>query len=400
MNERERYALAIAEQTFNGSFEEFIASNVNGGGDNAGSGNAGGGNDGNRKVDTESIFDVIKSKLNTLISRPMAKQPMSPSISDSDLESIIKPLDTVVDTGEIIDDNKFIKSEDATPTSDVVESVISKPKQSIKNETRRFSKGKITINNAIISPVEVFDKNKNRLSESDEARLLLEEETRRKMGDGRIIDFNDAEGEEQERRLLFDEELQLMISDFQVFLKTEFPEFVGNKNIDDGDVNRIKTETNQKKKQNKTKLTQLQKKKLRRLQKEKKRKETEANLKLNKLSEKEVQTFFEEEIVIEQQQKLTINRELIKLNPVERQMKEFEDMELRMGRPIVPHRDIVESEDSDFDINTYTEQGDILIKPFDSKKEMEDQMKNDKLEILRRGLNKDNTEEDYISYRK
>jgi len=75
-------------------------------------------------------------------------------------------------------------------------------------------------------------------------------------------------------------------------------------------------------------------------------------------------------------------------------------MEIRMGRPIVPHRDIVESEESDFDINTYTEQGDILIKPFDSKKEMEDQMKNDKLEILRRDLNKDNTEEDYISYRK
>lgn len=147
-------------------------------------------------------------------------------------------------------------------------------------------------------------------------------------------------------------------------------------------------------------MTQLQKKKLTRLQKEKKRKETEGNLKLNKISEKEVQTFFEEEIVIEQQQKLAINTQLTKLNPVERQIKEFEEMEIRMGRPIVPHRDIVESEESDFDINTYTEQGDILIKPFDSKKEMEDQMKNDKLEILRRDLNKDNTEEDYISYRK
>ncbi len=357
-------------------------------------------NNSNRKVDNESIFDVAKSKLNTLIRRPMVKQPMSPSISDSDLESIIKPLDTVVDTGEIIDDNKFIKSEDATPTSDVVDAVISKPKQSIKNETRRFSKGKITINNETLSPVEVFDKNKNRLSESDEARLLLEEETRRKIGDGRIDDFNNAEAEEQERRLLFDEEIQLMTSDFEVYLKTEFPEFVGNTNIDDGDVNRIKTETKQKKKQNKTKLTQLQKKKLRRMRAEQRRKEAEANLKLNKLSEKEVQTFFEEEIVIEQQQKLTINRELIKLNPVERQMKEFEEMEIRMGRPIVPHRDIVESEESDFDINTYTEQGDILIKPFDSKKELEAQIKNDKLEILRRGLNKNNTEEDYISYRK
>lgn len=80
-------------------------------------------------------------------------------------------------------------------------------------------------------------------------------------------------------------------------------------------------------------------------------------------------------------------------------MKEFEEMEIRMGRPIVPHRDIVESEESDFDINTYTEQGDILIKPFDSKKEMEEQMKNDRLEVLRRDLNKDNAEEDYISQR-
>jgi hypothetical protein len=337
-------------------------------------------NNSNRKVDNESIFDVIKSKLNTLIGTPMTQPLMSPSVNDSDLESIIKPLDAIVDTGELIDDNNFIKPEDATPIQEVSDAVISQPTP--------------------IQTVEVFDKNKNRLSESDEARLLLEEETRRKMGDGRIIDFNSAEIEEQERRLLFDEEIQLMISDFQVFLKTEFPEFVGNKNINDGDTERIKTETKQKKKQNKTKLTQLQKKKLTRLQKEKKRKETEGNLKLNKLSEKEVQTFFEEEIVIEQQQKLTINRELIKLNPVERQIKEFEEMEIRMGRPIVPHRDIVESEESDFDINTYTEQGDILIKPFDSKKEMEDQMKNDKLEILRRDLNKDNTEEDYISYRK
>ena len=336
-------------------------------------------NNSNRKVDNESIFDVIKSKLNTLIGRPMTQPPMSPSINDSDLESIIKPLDTVVDTGELIDDNKFIKSEDATPIQEVSAAVISQPTP--------------------IPTVEVFDKNKNRLSESDEARLLLEEETRRKMGDARIDDFNNAEIEEQERRLLFDEDIQLMISDFQVFLKTEFPEFVGNKNINDGDTERIKTETKQKKKQNKTKLTQLQKKKLTRLQKEKKRKETEGNLKLNKISEKEVQTFFEEEIVIEQQQKLAINTQLTKLNPVERQMKEFEEMEIRMGRPIVPHRDIVESEESDFDINTYTEQGDILIKPFDSKKEMEEQMKNDRLEVLRRDLNKDTAEEDYISQR-
>ena len=61
MNEQEQYALAIAEGTFNGSFEEFIASNVNGGGDNAGSGNAGGGNDGGGNS-TQTTTDEAKAR--------------------------------------------------------------------------------------------------------------------------------------------------------------------------------------------------------------------------------------------------------------------------------------------------------------------------------------------------
>ena len=74
---------------------------------------------------------------------------------------------------------------------------------------------------------------------------------------------------------------------------------------------------------------------------------------------------FEEEIVIEQKQKLALNPEIENLNEVQRTLKEIGEAEIRLGRKIIPHRDIVESEDSDFDVNSYTKPTDILIKESD-----------------------------------
>jgi len=69
-----------------------------------------------------------------------------------------------------------------------------------------------------------------------------------------------------------------------------------------------------------------------------------------------------------------------------------------MGRPIVPHRDIVESEESDFDSNSMTNPTDILIRPMNVEEEFNKRQKENRLEILRNELNSNQrSEEDYVS---
>lgn len=153
-----------------------------------------------------------------------------------------------------------------------------------------------------------------------------------------------------------------------------------------------------KKEENSTKVKELQRKKIERLEREKERKLVESQLRLNKLTEGEVQTFFEEEIIIEQKEKIAQNPQIENLNPVQKQIREIEEMEIRMGRPIVPHRDIVESEESDFDSNSMTNPTDILIRPMNVEEEFNKRQKENRLEILRNELNSNQrSEEDYVS---
>ncbi len=325
-----------------------------------------------------NMNEVVRERLKKP-QRPFVESPMLPESQQTELENIIAPLEDVVDSGRALDDNKFIKETDRFGVDDIINEFTSTP----------------ILFEEPPAPVSI---NESNLSSEDAARLLLEEELRRTISDERRRDLDESFKDETQRRIDFETEIELMRSEFKLYLKEAFPNITGNRDIKNGTEETLKSETKTKKQKNRNNVKQLQKNKVARLQREKKRKQQEASFKINKLKEKEVQTFFEEEIIIEQREKIERNPEIEKLNSVQRQIKEVKEMEIRMGRTIVPHRDIVESEESDFDSNTYTSPDDILIKPDNMKRSLEQQRKAVRMEVLRNELNSNrNEEEDYIS---
>ena len=56
------------------------------------------------------------------------------------------------------------------------------------------------------------------------------------------------------------------------------------------------------------------------------------------------------------------NLDLNNMTDIERARKEINDLERKLGRKVVPHRDIIESTDSDFDIDSQLNPTDILIR--------------------------------------
>lgn len=326
-----------------------------------------------------NMNEIVRERLNNKPPRPFVDSSMLPQSDQTQLENIIAPLQDSVETGRVLDNNKLINETDRVGVDAIINDFTTTP----------------IIFEEPPTPLSIEGDN---LSDEDAARLLLEEEQRREISNERRLDLDKSFDDENQRRINFDTEIEIMRAEFQLYLKENFPNIVGNRRIKDGDEATLKSETKTKKQNNINKIKELQKNKIVRLQKEKKRKQREASLKINKLKEKEVQTFFEEQIIIEQREKIEKNPEIENLNSVQRQIKEVREMEIRMGKPIIPHRDIIESEESDFDSDTYTNSGDILIKPIDMNRIFEDQRNQNRMETLRNELNSNgNMEEDYIS---
>ena len=314
---------------------------------------------------------------------------------DESIEEIIKPIQKVVDTPLILDGNKEISAVDRVP-SDILSRVVSKPKPEI-------------IGNPQVIDVTV-------LSEIEKRRLASEEQKRRMMGDERSADIQQSFEEEQERKQLFDEEIEVMKFEFEQYLKDKYPEF-DKDNIENRDVvtnppspeelqakeegkQRLREERRRNKQQQKAKKQKLQKQKLQRLEREKERKAQENEFEINKLRRDEINTFLEEDIIIEQKEKLARNPEIEGLNEVQIKLKEIEQFEKRLGRPIIPHRDIVESEESDLDPKAYTNSNDDLIIIPDNIDVAGDLDKLNKLRELRRELESETDDDkDYVSNR-
>lgn len=314
---------------------------------------------------------------------------------DESIEEIIKPIQKVVDTPLILDGNKEISAVDRVP-SDILSRVVSKPKPNIIEKPQVID---VTV-----------------LSEIEKRRLASEEQKRRMMGDERSADIQQSFEEEQERRQLFDEEIEVMKFEFEQYLKDKYPEF-NKDNIENRDVvtnppspeelqakeeekQRLREERRRNKQQQKAKKRKLQKQKLKRLEREKERKAQENEFEINKLRRDEINTFLEEDIIIEQKEKLARNPEIEGLNEVQIKLKEIEQFEKRLGRPIIPHRDIVESEESDLDPKAYTNSNDDLIIIPDNIDVVGDLDKLNKLRELRRELESETDDDkDYVSNR-
>jgi len=314
---------------------------------------------------------------------------------DESIEEIIKPIQKVVDTPLILDGNKEISAVDRVP-SDILSRVVSRPKPNIIEKPQIID---VTV-----------------LSEIEKRRLASEEQKRRMMGDERSADIQQSFEEEQERRQLFDEEIEVMKFEFEQYLKDKYPEF-DKDNIENRDVvtnppspeelqakeeekQRLREERRRNKQQQKAKKRKLQKQKLQRLEREKERKAQENEFEINKLRRDEINTFLEEDIIIEQKEKLARNPEIEGLNEVQIKLKEIEQFEKRLGRPIIPHRDIVESEESDLDPKAYTNSNDDLIIIPDNIDVAGDLDKLNKLRELRRELESETDDDkDYVSNR-
>ena len=314
---------------------------------------------------------------------------------DESIEEIIKPIQKVVDTPLILDGNKEISPVDRVP-SDILSRVVSRPKPNIIEKPQVID---VTV-----------------LSEIEKRRLASEEQKRRMMDDERSADIQQSFEEEQERRQLFDEEIEVMKFEFEQYLKDKYPEF-DKDNIENRDVvtnppspeelqakeeekQRLREERRRNKQQQKAKKRKLQKQKLKRLEREKERKAQENEFEINKLRRDEINTFLEEDIIIEQKEKLARNPEIEGLNEVQIKLKEIEQFEKRLGRPIIPHRDIVESEESDLDPKAYTNSNDDLIIIPDNIDVAGDLDKLNKLRELRRELESETDDDkDYVSNR-
>ena len=314
---------------------------------------------------------------------------------DESIEEIIKPIQKVVDTPLILDGNKEISPVDRVP-SDILSRVVSRPKPNIIEKPQIID---VTV-----------------LSEIEKRRLASEEQKRRMMDDERSADIQQSFEEEQERRQLFDEEIEVMKFEFEQYLKDKYPEF-DKDNIENRDVvtnppspeelqakeeekQRLREERRRNKQQQKAKKRNLQTQKLQRLEREKERKAQENEFEINKLRRDEINTFLEEDIIIEQKEKLARNPEIEGLNEVQIKLKEIEQFEKRLGRPIIPHRDIVESEESDLDPKAYTNSNDDLIIIPDNIDVIGDLDKLNKLRELRRELESETDDDkDYVSNR-
>jgi hypothetical protein len=300
---------------------------------------------------------------------------------DNSIQEIIKPIVKVVDTPKIITNNKEISQIDRTST-DTVAKIVSSPKQNI-----------------VQLPITI---DINTLSAADQRRLASEEDKRRKLDDERRADIEQAFNEEQIRRNLFDSEISIMKAEFEQYLKDKYPEF-DKDNIQNRDVitdppspeqlqqrEQEKLQRQQERQRLKSEQSnqkiELQKQKIQRLEREKERKSQENEFQINQLRRSEIQIFLEEDVLIEQKEKLARNPEIEGLNEVQIKLKEIEQYEQRLGRPIIPHRDIVETEESDLDPKAYTTSNDDLIIIPNDVDVVRDTDKLNKLLELRRDL--------------
>ena len=347
-----------------------------------------------RRKATKSIRrKSITSKLNNLIERRLKSVLESPVLNiveeTTKISDIIKNPEKAVEIGKPLKDNIKIDDSDKAKPFDLIDLV--KPDD---DGMHKMPDGTMMLDSEMEEDIIVIDK--NTLNEENQRRLLEEERMRRTIEDERWSDLKQSFLDDRKRREHFIKEIALMKREFELYLKEKYPDIVGDKAIKTSEIVKTKDEILKARDSIKISLDKHKYIMIERLEKEKLRKVQEGKLKINRKEDSLVSTFLEEEIVIEQQEKLDRNPEIQKLNPIQKQIKEMKDMERELGRPIIPHRDIVESNESDFDTDTETDSTDILIKPEDVSPFENYKERREPLERLRKSLSKNGGDDDYI----
>lgn len=235
------------------------------------------------------------------------------------LNKLISSVKKILSTGDPTDTNKLITTDDSVSSSELSTLI-----DTSSNNQR------------VVNVV-----SKSGLSDSDSKKLLTEEQKRRKIDDVRRLDVEQAQKDEMERRLLFDDKVQLMKDEYQLFLKKNYPNVVREKQIKDDDVSTLQTSISQRKTQIEVKETQLKDRIVQRLEREKRRKTQESKLTVNRVTTS--QRFFESEIEMEYDEKLVNNPEIENLTDIQQTSNQISELERQLGRKIIPHRDMMET---------------------------------------------------------
>ena len=318
---------------------------------------------------------IVNNKIKVSESKPLVSSPTDVTAESTKVSGIIKPVELIVDTGKPIKNNKLVLDSDKV-TSEQLSEILAKPAKRIKNVP------------TVIST--------DGLNDEDSIRLMQEETYRRTIENERRVDIESAFQDELKRRQNFNKKIQLMKDEFNLYVKNTYPMIVKDKFITSGEERTVKESIQRGKELLQIPNAELQKNKVDRLAREKLRKLSENELKINKLTPSEIQTFLEDDVMLEQKVKLKSNPEIENLSPTQKTKQDISDLEISMGRVIIPHRDIIESSESDFDINSITNSSDILILTNRDKITDTEIKKKLELETLRLSLLDDSSEKDYI----
>jgi len=318
---------------------------------------------------------IVNNKIKVSESKPLVSSPTDVTSESTKVSGIIKPVELIVDTGKPIKNNKLVLDSDKV-TNEQLSEILAKPAKRIKNVP------------TVIST--------DGLNDEDSIRLMQEETYRRTIENERRVDIESAFQDELKRRQNFNKKIQLMKDEFNLYVKNTYPMIVKDKFITSGEERTVKESIQRGKELLQIPNAELQKNKVDRLAREKLRKLSENELKINKLTPSEIQTFLEDDVMLEQKVKLKSNPEIENLSPTQKTKQDISDLEISMGRVIIPHRDIIESSESDFDINSITNSSDILILTNRDKITDTEIKKKLELEKLRLSLLDDSSEKDYI----
>ena len=318
---------------------------------------------------------IVNNKIKVSESKSLVSSPTDVTSESTKVSGIIKPVELIVDTGKPIKNNKLVLDSDKV-TNEQLSEILAKPAKRIKNVP------------TVIST--------DGLNDEDSIRLMQEETYRRTIENERRVDIESAFQDELKRRQNFNKKIQLMKDEFNLYVKNTYPMIVKDKFITSGEERTVKESIQRGKELLQIPNAELQKNKVDRLAREKLRKLSENELKINKLTPSEIQTFLEDDVMLEQKVKLKSNPEIENLSPTQKTKQDISDLEISMGRVIIPHRDIIESSESDFDINSITNSSDILILTNRDKITDTEIKKKLELEKLRLSLLDDSSEKDYI----
>ena len=471
MNEQEQYALAIAEGTFNGSFEEFIAANGNAGG-NDGSGDATQDtvaylpptdaaaaakaraemdNDAKAKKAAEStkggtttggllsigkknieplsksaqlaqwnakyakfsaddlqkeqnrlsqlgdtggeLLNFVNGVLNKIQTEQAAAQEAKFKALDAKrkaaaAQALLETQDNaelrrkrLADEAKSAEENAKIiaaellikKAEEDKATLELIKAAEEKAKQDAADEEAKRKAVELAglteaqrIRNrrikALLSKGIVVRNGYTLKSFAERMEFLDNERIRRNTEDERRIAIDILIADEPQTKLEFDEYITNLQLEFDLLMQSKYPSFTRTPTTTPKEKEDLKISIDVE--QKRLKMLQLSRraKNRKRREDELARKDAERALKYAELRDEEQQDIFEDTVNDDMIEESEENLDLNNMTDIERARKEINELERKLGREVVPHRDIIESTDSDFDIDSQLNPTDILIR--------------------------------------